>query len=86
MLRVTIELVPGGVGRPRTIGMMEIGNDLLRSLETDGRRGDYTVTLYGERDRLGEARVEDFPRLSASAWELAFRAIRAVRDARGGKL
>lgn len=71
MLRVTVELVPWGVeSEKKTLGTMIIANDGTGTHQ----RGNYNVRRYGRRGitkkPLREARVENWPRLSRSVWEL----------------
>lgn len=80
MLRVTVELLPGGrdSGR-RVIATADIGR--VRS----GAHADYQVTL--EEGLLGDvgdiAHVRDYPRWSASVWDLVARAIASALN--GGR-
>lgn len=73
MIRVTMELIPFGVGEPEHLGTMEIGNT-GRGTPT---RGKYRARLS---DRAGrpwrEAHVEDFPRRRLLAWDLLYRVLR----------
>lgn len=79
MIRVTIELVPHGIGTPRSKGELRIAND---GTGTD-RIGNYNVKLVGGNGRvLTEARVEGFARKSRAAWELTLEALRAIERRR----
>lgn len=83
MIRVTVELIPGGGSTAKHLGTAIISNDLEDSLETDGRRGSYMVKLskWGKPDcrvksnvwRTG--RVRNFPRQSRGPWDLLYRAL-----------
>jgi hypothetical protein len=64
VIRVTIEMVPGGIGEPREMATIEIHNDLEDSLATNGRRGSYKARFsrisqkgkyVGWYDRWGSA-------------------------------
>lgn len=41
MIRVTIELVPGGYGTPILLHVIEVWNDLAGTLRSRGELGDY---------------------------------------------
>lgn len=43
MIRVTIEMVPLGLGEPRHMATIEIANDVATSVATGGRKGAYTA-------------------------------------------
>jgi len=71
MLRVTIELIPGGMEnhpRRRIIGRMDIANDCTGDVET----GNYTGTLHAEyttgAGRKGS--MMNFARRRQSVWSL----------------
>jgi hypothetical protein len=56
VIRVTIEMVPMGVGKPRHIATIEIANDVDETISTGGRRGTYVArfTRISQRgERLG---------------------------------
>jgi len=84
MIRVTVELVPFGIGPPEVLGVAEIANDGFKSDETRGVRGDYSVRLYDKGGRLWKTgAVVDFPRKRLLAWDLLHRALAdAVGDRR----
>lgn len=70
MIRVTIELVPHGIGNPKHVGTMKIWNDLTG----DRSKGNYKFTLTKNNPNIvwrgGE--VKGFRRLSKSVGELMF--------------
>ena len=71
MLRITIELLPGGrEGARRTIAVAELGR-------THGKRlGTYHMALNEEPFGLvGQAVLRDYPRYGASIWDLVARGI-----------
>jgi len=75
MIRVTVELVPGGVGKPKLLGTAVISN---RGGLEGHRVGNYEV-MFWERRRgkaLRSVQVEGFPRLRLTAWDLLYRALR----------
>lgn len=54
MIRVTIEMVPGGIERrKRHMATIEIQNDIDRTVETIGRRGDY-VAKFSHISQTGQ--------------------------------
>jgi len=70
MLRVTVELIP--VGREsgkRTLAVAEIANIGGASM------AHYHVELGDESPGLKEADIREYPRWSASVWDLALRCI-----------
>lgn len=52
MIKVTVELIPGGVGAPRRLGEARIWNDLEDTLATNGRLGSYEFNIRGKTSRL----------------------------------
>jgi len=74
VIRVTIEMVPRGIGKPRHMATIEIANDAITSIETQGVRGAYwakfsRISQRGERlgwyDRIG--RVDNINRRQSGA-------------------
>lgn len=67
MLRVTVELVPFGVGKPQTIGTMIIGNDGSGT----PTKGNYVYRINLERKRGWRGgKVKGFSRKRYNAWHL----------------
>jgi hypothetical protein len=54
MIRVTIEMLPGGVdmgpGENEILGVMLLANDLSATLKSKGTRGTYQVRLWKKRN------------------------------------
>src|SRR3954466_7227303 len=54
MIRVTVEMLPGGVdmgpGENEILGVMLITNNIAKSIQTGGKRGDYGVHLWKKRN------------------------------------
>lgn len=74
MLRITIELIPGGrEGGRRTIAMADLGR-------IHGKRlGTYDMTPNEEPfGQVGQAVLSDYPRYGASIWDLVARGIAVV--------
>lgn len=83
MLRITVELVPGGdESRKRVMHVAEIWNNVRKTQATGGQRGDYGFRLLSRHGRVWrQGGVDDFPRLRLGAWDLLFRVLRcAVGD------
>lgn len=93
MIRVTIELLPGGnEARRRTIGLMEISNDGVVTLEG---KSDYTVHLkktppfdgalvkdwkrgkFEDDEETAIGRVEGFHRTKRGVYDLIFHGLKA---------
>ena len=70
MLKITISLIPGGIGREQKLGELHIANI------GGGAHADYECALYS--DDLPEpalVTVRRYPRWSATVWDLVARAI-----------
>ena len=82
MIRVAVELWPGG-GAEGKETLREVFIHNLGTTDTP-RRGNYGVRT----GRFGPdlATVEDYPRQAYSPLELVFRALKALREAKGGRL
>jgi hypothetical protein len=81
MIRCTLEIIPGGIGEPRQLGIIEIWNDLKDSLETEGARGSYRYELQKKiRGRVAaRGEVRGYPRQAYSVWELVRRVLADVK-------
>jgi len=77
MIRVTIELIPFGVGEPRTLGIAEITNDGTG----DKNRGNYNFTLSKWAPKTHEVwktgHVVDFDRKGRGPWDLLYLVLRS---------
>lgn len=90
MIRVTIELVPGGIGKPRVLHVIEIWNTLARTLSTRGQtHGDYAYRISRKFTRpdgtpswhkTGD--IERFPRAAKNSAHLL---LAVLQDAYGPK-
>jgi len=76
MIRVTVELIPWGVGEPQKLGEMHIANDATGTKE----RGNYYAKVYrkGSRKVLRLGQVKDYPRLSYNMWRLVLRCLKSA--------
>lgn len=90
MIRCTLELIPGGVGEPEHLGIIEIANEIGTTLSTGGKRGDYRFWLYKKRKNVTHPHwcgtVRDFPRLSYHPWNLVRRILNELAERNGGTI
>lgn len=77
MLRLTLELLPGGgeAGR-KVLGVLSIANDGFATGQTGGTLGDYDLRLEVPGSPARTARVTGFRRATRNAWDLSFMALR----------
>ena len=79
MIRVTVEMIPGGVGEPKLLG-----RTLIWNVGGDAKRGEYQVAvgrkgaletrqIFQKPTRRG--RVRNYPRLSYNVWRLVARSL-----------
>lgn len=85
MIRCTLELVPRN-RPPELLGVIEIGNSLVRTVESGGQRGDYTYAIFKKRKGVPWKRgsVLDFPRRSYHPWNLVLRILKQAAENNGG--
>ena len=76
MIRITIEMVPSGVGKPRVMHVIEIWNSVGKSL-ANPRYGDYNYRISRKftKNTVGPSwhrtgSIEDFPRAAKNAVHL----------------
>lgn len=77
MLRITIELIPFGLGKPQHLGTLHLANDGTGTQD----RGNYDGTLFtktGAKMPQRVVRVEDWPRQSRPVWELVIEALQSA--------
>lgn len=89
MIRVTLELLPGGVEEDvEHLGTIIISNDIMKSLQTHGMRGTYSYEVFKKRKGkvFAKGRVRDFPRLSYHPWNLVLRVLKQEADKHGGTI
>lgn len=89
MIVCKLELWRGGnPDDVQTLGMIEIGNKVGRTLETGGKRGDYSWNLYKKRENrvVHQGTVRDFPRLSYHPWNLVREILNAAAEENGGRV
>lgn len=79
MIRVTVELVPGGVGRAEVIAEGVIWNDHQDTVASGGARGSYGYRFAGKRGHAlkdrGRGRVVDYPRTRLNVLHLVARCL-----------
>jgi len=87
MIRITVELIHGGIGKPKLLHRGIIYNDGTGDSYTGnyiagfGRRGFASVDprlSNWERSSVRRAHIRGFPRKRLSAWHLLARALRAA--------
>lgn len=70
MIKVTIELIPGGTGTPIKLGEIEIANDGYGTQT----RGDYYARAYDKGGRLWKrGTTYNFPRKKLLVFDLLYR-------------
>lgn len=75
MIRVPIELVPHGIGKPIKIGVLYITNDGTGTPE----RGNYYYAIYGKRKRLmRRGIINSWPRRQRHVWRLVAQALKVL--------
>ena len=80
MIRITAELIPHGVGPPKTLGYLDISNDGKGDLCL----GDYSVRLKDRRKRVRRrGKVEGFRRLEKGVWELVLLSLQEIFKRKG---
>lgn len=87
MIKVTLELMPGGQKfGGEHLGTIWISNDLSTTIQTVGKRGTYKYELQKKRRgrTVVEGRVENFPRLSYHPWNLILRILKDAAEKNGG--
>lgn len=88
MIRVTVELIPGGIGKPRLLGIGEISKDLVASEANtaDGALESYQVKLSKwapmEDQTWKRGYVTGFNRKNRGSWDLLFLALRSCVGSR----
>ncbi len=86
MIRVTVELCPGGdQSKPRLLGIALIANNVRDTVESGGARGTYLALFSKWAPKQDETwkrgRVTGFDRVKRGAWDLLYLALRdAVGD------
>lgn len=77
MIRVTIEMIPGGLGEPRHMGTIEIANDSTGTIE----KGNYKVRLAPFGKPAGSwmrGVVKNFCRKTRGPYDLLLQALIAT--------
>lgn len=90
MIRVSVHLIPGGVGRPVELARMDIANQVTRTL-TNENFGDYKACTYRGRDSetldrgqvMHECTVEEWPRARFHVWNLVAKCLREMGYTKG---
>ena len=79
MIRVTVELVPGGVGEPQVLGTCIIYND-RDDTRRNHARGSYGWRMISKSHRVTresrvDTRIVNYPRLNLPVWCLVKRVL-----------
>lgn len=75
MIRIRVEMIPGGIGEPQLLGEAVIANDGTGSFTT----GNYTACFTLKRGvAWRRGRVEGFKRGSHNAWYLLYHLLKAA--------
>lgn len=75
MIRVTVELIPYGILKPKHLGTALMINDGTGDAST----GNYKVIFKRADKRFyKECEVKNFPRKRRLAWDLLYRALREI--------
>lgn len=88
MIRCMLFLDPNGTSEItewEVLGRIDITNDLLKSLETSGKRGAYRAQIYKKRPRIWKTiSLPDFPRQSYHPWEMIRQILNLASVKNGG--
>lgn len=85
MIKVTVQLIPGGIGAAKKTWTAEISNDVMTTVQTGGRKGAYVYKLFDAGGRIfREGRIANFPRKERGAWDLLFRVLLNAVGSRNG--
>jgi hypothetical protein len=90
MIRCKLELLPGGIDlgdENQLLGEIHISNEIFRTIETGGRRGNYRAVIWKKRERAWtKVKLEDFPRQSYHPWEMVRRILNDAASRNGGHI
>lgn len=90
MMKVTFELCPGGIDDPETnelLGKLVITNNIVKSIESRGKRGTYDVVIYKKRRvPWKRIKVRDYAREAYHPWELVRQALNRAAEMNGGRI
>lgn len=90
MIRCMLFLDPGGltpISEWEILGRIDIQNDVILSIETEGKRGTYIAEIYKKQKRLWrKVKLESFPRQSYHPWEMIRRILNSAAEKNGGRI
>jgi hypothetical protein len=88
MIVCKLELWPGGLEEDvEALGRIEIANDLLSSVRSEGKRGTYFWKMWKKRPKWwAKGKVEEFPRLSYHPWNLVLQILNDAAKRNGGRI
>jgi len=75
MIRITIEKLNGGTGKPKVIATGTIKNNLHDTILTQGKKGSYDFEFKNSVRVVADGEVQDFPRKGKSVWHLIARCL-----------
>jgi len=82
MIKITVDFVKWGIGKPEELSVMTIANDGTGTKT----RGNYTYKITQKRTGVlwKSGRIDDFPRKRLGHWDLIFRCLKdAIGDRNG---
>jgi len=88
MIVCKLELWPGGVEEgAEHLGTITISNQVFKTIETGGKRGDYHFTVRKKRPGVWrKGRVRNFPRQAYHPWNLVREILNQTAEKNGGRI
>jgi ssDNA-specific exonuclease RecJ len=90
MIRCMLFLDPGGITKItdwEVLGRIDIENDVITTLETQGKRGTYSARIYKKRKTVWKrVKIRNFPRLAYHPWEMIRQMLNEAASQNGGKI
>lgn len=90
MIRCMLFLDHGGItpiNEWELLGRIDIENNVISSVRTGGKRGNYSVKIYKKQKRLWmKLRLRDFPRQSYHPWEMIRRILNQAAEQNKGRI
>ena len=88
MIVCKLELWPGGdAENAEHLGTIAISNNVIETIRTSGKRGDYRATIMKKRNKVWRyVTVKNFPRQSYHPWNLIREILNKAAEQNGGQL
>jgi len=88
MIVCKLELWPGGSEeKAKHLGTIEISNTWVSTIQSKGRRGDYSYRIFKKlRTTRRAGRIHDFPRLSYHPWNLVREILNKEAERNNGRI